>query len=236
MNSWVRDDFRGSSHSLIRRPANIRDRLTSTCNRNMKRLYRLAATGAVRTFAFRRPLPKATALPDSTSRAELPLDPAHRWPDIVDIAMVSAKSGHGAPLGSVFYMAVATGGVYKTWRVELDSGVRFRSHRIDRRRRRRRRPTSCGSARAKRTTCTSSSWGRPVAQIHRRRSGAMLHKSQQHRAHRRHRSARSEHVVYVAAMGPLWSSGGERGLQDHRRRRAWTNARATARTPASPKS
>ncbi len=176
-----------------------------------------------------------SALPDSTLVRALSfrsIGPASMGGRIVDIAMVeSAKSGHGAPLGSVFYMAVATGGVYKTTNAGLNWTPVFDSVRTG----------SIGAVAVapsnsdvvwvgtgEANNMRSSSWGTGLYKSidgGRTWSGAMLPKSQ-HIA-RIVIDPRDPNVVYVAAMGPLWSSGGERGLyKTTDGGKTWTNTKS----------
>ncbi len=187
----------------------------------------LAATPVIAT-AQRAALPDSSLVRALTFRS---IGPASMGGRIVDIAMVeSAKSGHGAPLGTAFYIAVATGGVYKTTNAGLNWTPVFDSVRTG----------SIGAVAVapsnsdvvwvgtgEANNMRSSSWGTGAYKSTdggKTWSGAMLPKSQ-HIA-RIVIDPRDPNVVYVAAMGPLWSSGGERGLyKTTDGGKSWTNTK-----------
>jgi photosystem II stability/assembly factor-like uncharacterized protein/uncharacterized membrane protein YgcG len=187
----------------------------------------LAVTPAAAT-AQRAALPDSVLVRALTFRS---IGPASMGGRVVDIAVVeSPKSGRGAPLGTAFYMAVATGGIYKTTNAGLTWTPVFDSVRTG----------SIGAVAVapsnsdivwvgtgEANNMRSSSWGTGAYKSTdggKTWSGAMLPKTQ-HIA-RIVIDPRDPNVVYVAAMGPLWASGGDRGLfKTTDGGKTWTNTK-----------
>jgi photosystem II stability/assembly factor-like uncharacterized protein len=188
---------------------------------------------AVSTFTTRaRPI--VASLPDSVlvrSLAFRSIGPAVMSGRIVDIAVAeSPRSARGGRLGTVFYVAAATGGVWKTtnaggsWTPVFDSvrvggvgAVAVAPSNSD--------IVWVGTGEA--NNMRSSSWGIGVFKSTdggKTWSSAMLPKSQH--IGRIVVDPRDPNVVYVAAAGPLWAPGGERGLyKTTDGGRTWTNTK-----------
>ena len=148
---------------------------------------------------------------------------------IADVAVTDAKASHGR-LGNVIYAAAATGGVWKSTNAGVTWTSVFDSVRT-------------GSAGAiavapsnpdvvwvgtgEPNNMRSSSWGTGVYKSTdggKTWSGAMLPKSQH--IGRIVIDPRDPNVVYVAALGPLWAAGGERGLyKTTDGGKTWTNTK-----------
>jgi photosystem II stability/assembly factor-like uncharacterized protein len=136
---------------------------------------------------------------------------------IVDIAVAENRSpaGAGGP-GTVIFIAAATGGVYKSTNAGVSWSAVFDSVRVG----------SIGAVAVapsngdavwvgtgEANNMRSSSWGVGVFKSTdggETWSGPMLPKSQH--IGRIVIDPRDPNVVYIAAMGPLWAAGGERGL------------------------
>src|ERR1039458_2687362 len=145
------------------------------------------------------------------------IGPALMGGRIADIAVAeNPKAVRGGRLGTVIYIAAATGGIFKstnagvTWTSVFDSvrtgsigAVAVSPSNSD--------IVWVGTGEA--NNMRSSSWGTGLYKSSdggKTWSGAMLPKSQH--IGRIVVDPRDPNVVYVAAMGPLWSSGGERGV------------------------
>ena len=177
---------------------------------------------------------KAPALPDSVLVRALTfrsIGPALMGGRITDIAVAeNPKSVRGGRLGTVIYIAAASGGIFKStnaganWTPVFDSvrtgsigAVAVSPSNSD--------IVWVGTGEA--NNMRSSSWGTGVYKSNdggKTWSGAMLPKSQH--IGRIVVDPRDPAVVYVAAMGPLWSSGGERGLfKTTDGGKTWTNTK-----------
>ena len=136
---------------------------------------------------------------------------------IADVAVAeNPKSARGGRLGTVLYVAAATGGIWKSTNAGVSWAPIFDSVRVG----------SIGAVAVapsnsdvvwvgtgEPNNMRSSSWGTGVYKSidgGRTWSGAMLPKSQH--IGRIVVDPRDPNVVYVAALGPLWAPGGERGL------------------------
>ncbi len=159
------------------------------------------------------------------------IGPAHMSGRIADLSVVEApRAVRGGRLGTTIYVAVATGGVWKstnggtTWAPISDSiGVGSIGAVAA-------APSNgeivwVGSGEA--NNLRSSSWGVGVfksADGGRTWSKAMLPRTQH--IGRIVIDPRDPDVVYVAAVGPLWAPGGERGLfKTTDGGKSWTNTR-----------
>ncbi|HVX39368.1 MAG TPA: hypothetical protein VHB25_07310 [Gemmatimonadaceae bacterium] len=178
----------------------------------------------------------------STASAQLPADsilvrdlkfrsigPAVMSGRIADVAVTDAK-GSRAKIGNVIYAGAATGGVWKstnagvTWTPVFDS-VRTGSVGAiavapsD--------PDVVWVGTGEANNMRSSSWGTGVYKSTdggKTWSKAMLPESQH--IGRIVIDPRDPNVVYVAALGPLWTSGGERGLyKTTDGGKTWTNTK-----------
>ncbi|MGH7619875.1 MAG: WD40/YVTN/BNR-like repeat-containing protein, partial [Gemmatimonadaceae bacterium] len=134
---------------------------------------------------------------------------------IADIAVTDAKNSR-AKIGNVIYAGAATGGVWKSTNAGVTFTPIFDSVRTG----------SVGAVAVapsnadvvwvgtgESNNMRSSSWGTGVYKSTdggKTWSGAMLPKSQH--IGRIVIDPRDPNVVYVAALGPLWAPGGERGL------------------------
>jgi photosystem II stability/assembly factor-like uncharacterized protein len=159
------------------------------------------------------------------------IGPALMGGRIVDIAVAeNPKSVRGGRLGTVIYIAAATGGIFKStnagasWTAVFDSvrtgsigAVAVAPSNSD--------IVWVGTGEA--NNMRSSSWGTGAYKSSdggKTWSGAMLPKSQ-HIA-RIVVDPRDPNVVYVAAMGPLWSTGGDRGVyKTTDGGKTWTNTK-----------
>ena len=160
------------------------------------------------------------------------IGPAVMGGRIADIAVAeNPASARGGRLGTVIYVGAATGRrleVDQRRRV-VDAGLRLRRHRRHR----------CGGRgavelrhrlgrhRASRRTCAARR-GAPASTSPtdggKTWSGAMLPKSQH--IGKIVVDPRDPNVVYVAAIGPLWAPGGERGLyKTTDGGKTWTNTK-----------
>lgn len=164
------------------------------------------------------------------------IGPAHVSGRIVDLAVVEApKAARGGRLGTVMYAGVATGGVWKTtnagmtWQPMSDSiGVgSIGAVAVA--------PTNgdivwVGSGEP--NNMRSSSWGVGVFKSTdggRTWSKPMLAGTQH--IGRIVIDPRNPDVVYVAAVGPLWGPGGDRGIfKTTDGGRTWTNAKSISNT------
>jgi photosystem II stability/assembly factor-like uncharacterized protein len=159
------------------------------------------------------------------------IGPALMGGRIADIAVAENPKGvRGRGVGTVIYIAVATGGVYRStnagvsWTPVFDSvrtgsvgAVAVAPSNSD--------VIWVGTGEA--NNMRSSSWGTGVYKSTdggRTWSGAMLPKSQH--IGRIVIDPRDPNVVYIAALGPLWAPGGERGLyKTIDGGRTWTNTK-----------
>lgn len=173
------------------------------------------------------------ALPDSALLSELrfrSIGPAVMSGRVSDIA-VPAATQPGERLGKVIYVAAAAGGVWKTTNAGATWSPLFDAQRV----------SSIGAVAVapgnsdivwvgsgESNNLRSSSWGDG---IYKSTDGGKtwanmgLRKSQHIARVLIHPS--NPDVVYVAAMGPLWAGGGERGLfRSTDGGRSWTNLKA----------
>jgi hypothetical protein len=201
----------------------------------MTHFPRVAATVALLACAASPALAqKAAVLPDSVLARALvfrSIGPALMGGRIADIAVAeNPKSVRGGRLGTVIYIAAASGGVFKSTNAGASWTPVFDSVRTG----------SIGAVAVapsnsdivwvetgEANNMRSSSWGTGVYKSTdggKTWSGAMLPKSQH--IGRIVVDPRDPSVVYVAAMGPLWSSGGERGLfKTTDGGKTWTNTK-----------
>src|ERR1035437_6146334 len=201
----------------------------------MTHLPRLVATVAFLACAVAPTLAQnASAFPDSVLARALvfrAIGPALMGGRIADIAVAeNPKSVRGGRLGTVIYIAAASGGVFKSTNAGASWTPVFDSVRTG----------SIGAVAVapsnsdivwvetgEANNMRSSSWGTGVYKPTdggKTWSGAMLPKSQH--IGRIVVDPRDPSVVYVAAMGPLWSSGGERGLfKTTDGGKTWTNTK-----------
>ncbi|HEV8410661.1 MAG TPA: hypothetical protein VGQ30_09135, partial [Gemmatimonadaceae bacterium] len=160
------------------------------------------------------------------------IGPASMGGRIVDIAVAeNPPSVRGGRLGNVMYIAAATGGIFKTTNAGMTWTPVFDSVRTG----------SIGAVAVapsngdivwvgtgEANNMRSSSWGTGAYKSTdggKTWSGAMLPKTQ-HIA-RIVIDPRDPNVVYLAAMGPLWSSGGDRGLyKTTDGGKTWTNTKS----------
>ncbi|MEP6762835.1 MAG: glycosyl hydrolase [Gemmatimonadaceae bacterium] len=178
------------------------------------------------------PITTAAALPTDSALVRAlafrSIGPAIMGGRIVEIAV--AENVRGSRLGTVMYIAAATGGVWKTtnsgstWTAVFDSvrassvgAVAVSPSNSD--------IVWVGTGEA--NNMRSSSWGVGVFKSNdggKTWSAPMLPKSQH--IGRIVVDPRDPNVVYVAAMGPLWSPGGERGLyKTTDGGKTWTNTK-----------
>ncbi len=166
-------------------------------------------------FAQRATLPADSALVKALTFRSI--GPALMGGRIADIAVAeNPKASRGGRLGTVIYIAAATGGVFKSTNAGVSWIPVFDSVRTG----------SIGAVAVSPSNSEivwvgtgepnnmrSSSWGTGVYKSTdggKTWSGAMLSKSQH--IGRIVVDPRDPNVVYVASMGPLWAPGGERGL------------------------
>jgi len=145
------------------------------------------------------------------------IGPASMSGRIADISVVEApKAARGGRLGTVMYAAVATGGIWKTTNAGMTWAPVSDSTRVGSVGAVASAPSNgdivwFGSGEA--NNMRSSSWGVGVFKSidgGRTWSKPMLPKTQH--IGRIVIDPRDPQVVYVAAMGPLWAPGGDRGL------------------------
>ncbi|MFI5312254.1 MAG: WD40/YVTN/BNR-like repeat-containing protein [Gemmatimonadales bacterium] len=159
------------------------------------------------------------------------IGPAQMSGRISDIAVAeNPAASRGGRLGTVVYVGTATGGVWKTtnagvaWTPVFDSvrtgGVGAVAVAPS-------NPDIVWVGTGEASNMRSSSWGTGVYKSTdggRTWSGAMLPKSQH--IGRIVVDPRDPNVVYVAAVGPLWAPGGERGLyKTTDGGKTWTNTK-----------
>src|SRR3954468_2107644 len=174
-----------------------------------------------------------TTLPDSVLVRALSfrsIGPAVMSGRISDIAVTENGKPARGRIGNVIYAATATGGVWKstnagvTWVPVFDSvrtgGVGAVAVAPS-------NPNILWVGTGESNNMRSSSWGTGVYKSTdggRTWSSAMLPKSQH--IGRIVIDPRDPNVVYVAALGPLWASGGERGLyKTTDGGKTWTNTK-----------
>ena len=159
------------------------------------------------------------------------IGPALMGGRIADIAVAENPKGvRGRGVGTVIYIAVATGGVYRSTNAGVSWTPVFDSVRTGSVGALAVAPSNSdviwvGTGEA--NNMRSSSWGTGVYKSTdggRTWSGAMLPKSQH--IGRIVIDPRDPNVVYVAALGPLWAPGGERGLyKTTDGGKTWTNTK-----------
>ena len=182
----------------------------------MPRTFALVAIAAVVPAI----LPAQSTLPpDSVLVRSLvfrSIGPAVMSGRIVDVAVADNAKAPRGRIGSVIYAAAATGGVWKstnagvTWAPVFDS---VRTGSIGAVAVAPSDPDVVWVGTGEPNNMRSSSWGTGVYKSTdggRTWSGAMLPRSQH--IGRIVIDPRDPNVVYVAALGPLWAPGGERGL------------------------
>ncbi|MFI5228019.1 MAG: WD40/YVTN/BNR-like repeat-containing protein, partial [Gemmatimonadales bacterium] len=185
----------------------------------------LLALGAPAAFAQSK-LADSTLVRALTFRS---IGPAVMSGRIADVAVTDARDAR-AHIGNIIYAGAATGGVWKstnagvTWTPVFDS-VRTGSVGAvavapsD--------PDIVWVGTGESNNMRSSSWGTGVYKSTdggKTWSGAMLPKSQH--IGRIIIDPRDPNIVYVAALGPLWTSGGERGLyKTTDGGKTWTNTK-----------
>ena len=176
--------------------------------------------------------PAPTLPPDSILVRSLTfrsIGPAVMSGRIADVAVTDAR-GSRSKLGNVIYAAAATGGVWKS----TNAGVTFtpifdsvRTGSVGAVAVAPSNPDIVWVGTGESNNMRSSSWGNGVYKSTdggKTWSGAMLPKSQH--IGRIIIDPRDPSVVYVAALGPLWAPGGERGLyKTTDGGKTWTNTK-----------
>ncbi|MFI5232011.1 MAG: WD40/YVTN/BNR-like repeat-containing protein, partial [Gemmatimonadales bacterium] len=201
--------------------------------RSFARVHIAAVAIGLVTFAAAA-VAQHTPLADSVlvrSLAFRSIGPASMGGRIVDIAVAeNPPVVRGGRLGTVLYVAAATGGIYKSTNAGINWTPVFDSVRTG----------SIGAVAVapsnseivwvgtgESNNMRSSSWGTGVYKSDdggKTWSGPMLAKSQH--IGKIVVDPRDPNVVYVAAMGPLWASGGERGLfKTTDGGKTWTNTK-----------
>ncbi len=185
------------------------------------------ALGFAQFAAGQLPLPADSVL--VRSLAFRSIGPAVMSGRIVDVAVTDSKIARGH-IGNVIYAAAATGGVWKStnagvsWTPVFDS---VRTGSIGAVAVAPSNPDIVWVGTGESNNMRSSSWGTGVYKSidgGRTWSSAMLPKSQH--VGRIVIDPRDPNVVYVAALGPLWTSGGERGLyKTTDGGKTWTNTK-----------
>ncbi|HXD22321.1 MAG TPA: hypothetical protein VN613_03105, partial [Gemmatimonadaceae bacterium] len=200
----------------------------------MRASPRLLATAAALGFAVSPAAAQYRAPADSVLVRALSfrsIGPASMGGRIVDIAIAeNPPSVRGGRLGTVLYVAAATGGIYKSTNAGLNWTPVFDSVRTG----------SIGAVAVapsngdvvwvgtgEANNMRSSSWGTGVYKSTdggKTWSAPMLAKSQH--IGKIVIDPRDPNVVYVAAMGPLWAPGGERGVfKTTDGGKTWTNTK-----------
>jgi photosystem II stability/assembly factor-like uncharacterized protein len=192
---------------------------------------RLAATAlfalSISASAQTRSLPADSVLVHALTFRSI--GPAVMSGRIADVAVTDAKSAR-AKLGNVIYAAAATGGVWKS----TNAGVTFtpifdsvRTGSVGAVAVAPSNPDVVWVGTGEGNNMRSSSWGTGVYKSTdggKTWSSAMLAKSQH--IGRIVIDPRDPNVVYVAALGPLWAPGGERGLyKTTDGGKSWTNTK-----------
>ncbi|HET7372195.1 MAG TPA: hypothetical protein VFJ20_02390, partial [Gemmatimonadaceae bacterium] len=175
----------------------------------------------------------ATLPPDSVLVRSLvfrSIGPAVMSGRIVDVAVTDNAKAPRGRIGSVIYAAAATGGVWKstnagvTWTPVFDS---VRTGAVGAVAVAPSDPNLVWVGTGEPNNMRSSSWGTGVYKSTdggKTWSSAMLPKSQH--VGRIVIDPRDPNVVYVAALGPLWAAGGERGLyKTTDGGKTWTNTK-----------
>jgi hypothetical protein len=188
-------------------------RLAPAMHRIVLSLTVLGLAAATPSMAQSRSLPPDSVLVRAMTFRSI--GPAVMSGRISDVAVTDARASHGR-LGNVIYAATATGGVWKstnagvTWTSIFDS---VRTGSVGAVAVAPSNPDVVWVGTGESNNMRSSSWGTGVYKSTdggRTWSGAMLAKSQH--IGRIVIDPRDPNVVYVAALGPLWAAGGERGL------------------------
>ncbi|HXT16433.1 MAG TPA: hypothetical protein VN706_12425 [Gemmatimonadaceae bacterium] len=190
-------------------------------------LFVAASSPALAQNAQNRPLPADSIL--VRSLAFRSIGPAVMSGRIAAIAVAESKSGR-AQIGNVIYAGAATGGIWKStnagvsWTPVFDS---VRTGSIGAVAVAPSNPDVIWVGTGESNNMRSSSWGTGVYKSTdggKTWSSAMLPKSQH--IGRIVVDPRDPNIVYVAALGPLWASGGDRGLyKTTDGGKTWTNTK-----------
>jgi photosystem II stability/assembly factor-like uncharacterized protein len=202
-------------------------RLASPMHRIALLLAALGLAAAAPLLAQSHSLPPDSVLVRSMTFRSI--GPAVMSGRISDVAVIDAKASHGR-LGNVIYAAAATGGVWKstnagvTWTSIFDS---VRTGSVGAVAVAPSNPDVVWVGTGEPNNMRSSSWGTGVYKSNdggKSWSSAMLPKSQH--IGRIVIDPRDPNIVYVAALGPLWAAGGERGLyKTTDGGKTWTNTK-----------
>ncbi|HTE44959.1 MAG TPA: hypothetical protein VK636_06925 [Gemmatimonadaceae bacterium] len=194
---------------------------------------KLALFAAVVSLAATPTIAGAQSLPPDSMLARAlvfrSIGPAVMSGRISDLAITDSKPGRGH-IGNVIYAGTATGGVWRstnagiTWAPVFDS---VRTGSIGAVAVAPSNPDIVWVGTGEANNMRSSSWGTGVYKSvdgGRTWSGAMLPRSQH--IGKIVIDPRDPSIVYVAAVGPLWTSGGERGLyKTTDGGKTWTNTK-----------